>query len=76
MHIYSASRPCREFLGQLLVNCIFLQIFHRFSQPRMIYYLLVVILESEEQKKAVEMNEEFVIETIGIDEIIPMKKNQ
>ncbi len=61
IHLYSTSRPGREFLTEILVNCIFLSLFNQFSKPRMIYYLLVVLLESDEQKQAYEANENSLI---------------
>jgi hypothetical protein len=56
-HIYSGSHTGREFLSQILVNCILLPLLDKFSQPRMIYYLIVVLWETDEQKKNFENNE-------------------
>jgi hypothetical protein len=61
IHIYASSRPSREFLTQILVNCIFLPLFQQISKPRTIYYLLIVLLESDEQKKAYEANEDLIV---------------
>lgn len=61
IHLYSTSRLGREFLTQILVNCVFLPLFKQFSKPRTIYYLLVILLESEEQRKAYETNENSLI---------------
>jgi hypothetical protein len=60
-YIYAGSRPGREFLTQILVNCIFLPLLNQFSKPRMIYNLLVILLETDEQKKAFETNENSLI---------------
>ena len=57
VQLYSVSRPIRELLTQILVNCVFLRLFEEFSQPRMIYYLLTILLEDDEQKKNAEKNE-------------------
>ncbi|CAF1134037.1 unnamed protein product [Rotaria sordida] len=54
--IYSGSRTGREFLTQIIVNCIFLPLFNQFSQPKMLYYLIVLLWESEEQKNSFEIN--------------------
>jgi hypothetical protein len=56
-HIYSGSRPGREFLTQILVNGIFLPLFNQFSKPRMIYYLFAILLETEEQKQSFQNDE-------------------
>lgn len=56
-HIYSASRTGREFITQILVNCIFLPLFKKFSKPRTLYYLLVLLWETEGQKKRFEIDE-------------------
>jgi len=81
-HIYSASRPGRELLTQILVNCIFLPLLNQFSKPRMIYYLLVILLETDEQKKAFETNENSLIKPSEIidnqdekEECIPLTEN-
>jgi len=60
-YIYSNSHPGREFLTQILVNCIFLPLFKQFSQPRMIYYLIVILLETDEQKQNFQINENSLI---------------
>ncbi|CAF3456117.1 unnamed protein product [Rotaria sp. Silwood1] len=57
VQIYSGSRTGREFLTQIIVNCIFLPLFNQFSKPRMIYYLIILLWETEEQKKSFEINE-------------------
>lgn len=66
IYIYSDSRPGREFLAQMLVNIIFLPLLNVFSKPRMIYTLLIISLESEEQKKTYEMSENSKIEQTEI----------
>lgn len=55
--LYGGSRTARELISQLLTNAIFVPLFHRLSQPRMIYYLIVLLWETEEQKNLYE-NEE------------------
>lgn len=57
MYIYSDSRPGREFLTQILVNCIFVPLLNEFSKPQMLYRLFIILLESEEQKQSYELNE-------------------
>ncbi|CAF3067346.1 unnamed protein product [Rotaria sp. Silwood2] len=59
--IYSGSRTGREFLTQIIVNCIFLPLFNQFSKPRMIYYLIILLWETEEEKKSFETNENSLI---------------
>lgn len=56
--IYSSCRPVREILTQILVNCVFLRVFHEFSQPQMIYYLIAIVLENDEQKSNTEIDED------------------
>ncbi|CAF1419109.1 unnamed protein product [Adineta steineri] len=60
-HVYSGSHTGKEFLTQIIVNCIFLPLFNTFSNPRMIYYLIVILFETEEQKNAIRMNEDSLI---------------
>ena len=56
-HLYSGSRTAREFLAQILTNAIFVPLFDRLSQPRMIYYLIVLLWETDEQKLRYESEE-------------------
>ena len=58
VQIYSACRPAREILTQILVNCVFLPLFNEFSKPRMIYYLVTILLENDEQKNNADMDED------------------
>jgi hypothetical protein len=60
-HIYSGSHTGREFLAQIVVNCIFLPLLKQFSNPRMIYYLIVLLFETEEQTNALKTNENSLI---------------
>ena len=75
-HIYSGSHSGREFLTQIIVNCIFVPLLNQFSQPRMIYYLIVLLWETDEQKNNFETNDNSSIpqsETIiHQDEIEPV----
>lgn len=64
--LYSASPTGRELFTQILTNAIFLPLFHRLSQPRMVYYLIVLLWETDEQKRFYE-NEENSVE-LGADE--------
>ena len=52
--LYMGSRTGREFLTQILTNAIFLPLFHRISEPRMIYYIIVLLWETDEQKRLFE----------------------
>ena len=56
-HIYAGSHTGREFLTQLVVNCVFVPLLNQFSNPRMIYYVIVLLFESEEQQSAWKTNE-------------------
>ena len=56
-HIYSVSKTGREFLTQIIVNCIFLPLLNQFSKPRMIYYMIILLWETEKQKTYFETNE-------------------
>ena len=49
-YIYSASRLGREFLSEVLIQAIVLRLFNRFSDPNMLYYLITILWETEEQK--------------------------
>lgn len=68
VRVYSGSRPTRELLTQILVNSVFLRLFEEFSQPRMIYYLLTILLEDDEQKNNVEINEDSFISSTEISD--------
>ncbi|CAF3441686.1 unnamed protein product [Rotaria socialis] len=61
-HIYSYNRAGREFLTQIFVNCVFLPLFNQFSKPQTLYYLIVLLCETEEQKKTFETGENSSIE--------------
>ncbi|UJR36998.1 hypothetical protein I4U23_029706 [Adineta vaga] len=50
-HIYSGSHTGREFLTQLVVNCVFLPLLNQFSNPQLLYYLIVCLFENEEQNR-------------------------
>lgn len=54
---YSGSRAGRELLTQMLTNTIFLPLFHKFSQPKTIFFLIVTLWESDEEKKFYENQE-------------------
>ncbi|CAF0949390.1 unnamed protein product [Adineta ricciae] len=49
-HMYSGSHTGREFLTQLVVHCVFLPLLNEFSNPQMLYYLIVRLFETEESK--------------------------
>ena len=55
--LYAGSRTGREFLTQILTNSIFLPLFHQISQPKMIYYIIVLLWETDEQKRLFDSEE-------------------
>jgi len=57
LYVYSTSRLGQEFLTQLLVNCIFQPLMREFSKPRTIYTLLILLLETEDERKNFQENE-------------------
>jgi hypothetical protein len=65
--LYMGSRTGREFLTQILTNAIFLPLFHKISQPRMIYYIIVLLWETDEQKRLCETQENLFTPALETD---------
>jgi hypothetical protein len=65
--LYTGSPTGREFLTQILTNGLLLPLFNRLSQPDTIYYLIVLLWESDEKRQEFQERKHSVLSPSNVD---------